>query len=107
VLVVDARHKHLPVVIANATARRYLTGEPGTPDFLETRWRSFLGASSAANIGTLLASVPDPRTTQQLASWFWRFIQGEQSAMTDIKPLGVGGGSAPGDADVPAADADA
>src|SRR5258708_7653989 len=91
VLVVDARHKHLPVVLANATARRYLTGEPGTPDFLETPLAQLLGASSAANIGTLLASVPDPRTPSSRVM-VWRFIQGEQSAMTDIKPLASAAG---------------
>jgi PAS domain S-box-containing protein len=86
VLVVDARHKHLPVVLANATARRYLTGETDTPDFIETPLASVLGAASAAKIGTLLTSLPDPAapTSRVLA---WRFIQGEQSVMTDIKPL--------------------
>src|SRR5882757_972410 len=86
VLVVDARHKHLPVRLANATARRHLTGEAGTPDFLETPLAQLLGAASAAKIGTLLASLPDPRTPSNRVM-VWRFIQGEQSAMTDIKPL--------------------
>jgi PAS domain S-box-containing protein len=86
VLVVDARHKHLPVVLANATARRYLTGETDTPDFLETPLAQLLGASSAAKIGAILASLPDPRAPSN-RGLVWRFIQGEQSAMTDIKPL--------------------
>lgn len=86
VLVVDARHKHLPLVLANATARRHLTGETDTPDFLETPLAHLLGASTAAKIGTIVTSLSDPRTpTNHLM--VWRFIQGEQSAMTDIKPL--------------------
>jgi PAS domain S-box-containing protein len=86
VLVVDARHKHLPVVLANATARSYLTGATDTPDFLETPLAQLLGASSSAKIGTIVASLSDPRTPTN-HHLVWRFIQGEQSAMTDIKPL--------------------
>jgi PAS domain S-box-containing protein len=83
VLVVDARHKHVPVVLANETARHYLTGESG---FVETPLTRLLGASSAAKIDTILASLSDPRapTNRVMA---WRFAQGDQSVMTDIKPL--------------------
>ena len=86
VLVVDVRHKHLPLVLANATARRYLTGEADTPDFIETPLARLLGAASAAKIGAVLASVSDPRTPTNRVL-VWRFVRGEQSAMTDIKPL--------------------
>ena len=86
VLVVDARHKHLPLVLANGTARRYLTGESHTPDFIETPLAHLLGAASAAKIGTVLASVSDPKTPTSRVV-VWRFIQGEQPAMTEIKPL--------------------
>jgi PAS domain S-box-containing protein len=86
VLVVDARHKHLPVVLANAAARRYLTGATDTPDFIETPLAHLLGASTAAKIGSIVASLSDPRTPTH-HHLVWRFIQGEQSAMTDIKPL--------------------
>src|ERR1700733_15181524 len=73
VLVVDARHKHLPVVLANATARRYLTGETHTPDFLETPLAQLLGAASAAKIGAMLASLPDPRSPSNRVL-VWRLI---------------------------------
>ena len=86
VLVVDARHKHLAVVLANATARRYLTGASDSPDFIETPVAHLLGASSAAKIGSIVASLSDPRTPSN-HHLVWRFIQGEHSAMTDIKPL--------------------
>jgi PAS domain S-box-containing protein len=86
VLVVDARHRHLPVVLANATARRCLTGDSDTPGFIETPLTHLLGASSAAKIGTILASLPEARAPTDRVL-VWRFIHGEQSAMTDIKPL--------------------
>src|SRR6202030_1090554 len=86
VLVVDARHKHLPIVLANATARRYLTGQTDTPDFIETPLAQVLGASSAATIGSVASFTPDPAApTNRIMAW--RFIQGEQSVLTDIKPL--------------------
>src|SRR5882724_6421916 len=83
VLVVDARHRHVPLVLANETARHYLTGESG---FIETPLARLLGASSAAKIDIILASLADPRTpTNRVLAW--RFALGEQSVMTDIKPL--------------------
>src|SRR6202035_5693057 len=85
VLVVDARHRHLPIVLANATARRYLTGQTGTPDLIESPLAHVLGASSAANIGNIASLTHDPAPTNRIMAW--RFIQGEQSVLTDIKPL--------------------
>jgi PAS domain S-box-containing protein len=85
VLVVDGRHKHLPVVLANAAARHYLAGETDTPDFIETPLARVLGASSAAKILAILASLDPATPTNRVIAW--RFIQGEQSVMTDIKPL--------------------
>src|SRR3984957_20390748 len=90
VLVVDARHRHLPIVLANATARRYLTGQTGTPDLIESPRAHVLGASSAANIGNIASLTPDPAPTNRIMAW--RFIQGEQSVLTDIKPLAAAAG---------------
>src|SRR5271155_3987137 len=91
VLVVDARLKTLPIVLANASARRYLTGEIDSPDFVETPLTRVLGAASAMKIGSILASLPDlgAPAGRDLA---WRFIEGEQSAFTDIKPLNAAAG---------------
>jgi PAS domain S-box-containing protein len=91
VLVVDARHKHLPIVLANASARRYLTGEIDSPDFVETPLARVLGTASAVKIGSILASLPDPGTPAS-RDLTWRFIQGEHSALTDIKPLNAAAG---------------
>jgi PAS domain S-box-containing protein len=89
VLVVDARHKHLPIVLANASARRYLTGEIDSPDFVETPLARVLGAVSAMKIGGILAS-PDPGAIGSRLTW--RLIQGERSASTDIKLLNCAAG---------------
>jgi PAS domain S-box-containing protein len=86
VLVVDARHKHLPIVLANASARRALSGHSDTPEFLETPLALVLDASSAASIGNLLSSVSESGAPSNRII-VWRFMQGERSVMTDIKPL--------------------
>jgi PAS domain S-box-containing protein len=86
VLVIDARSTHLPVVLANATARRYLTGDTATPDFVETPLARLLGASSAAQIGAILASLSEVKSpTNRVLDW--HFIQGVHSVKTDIKLL--------------------
>lgn len=86
VLVVDARHKHLPVILANATARRCLTTDSDTVGLVESPLQCWLTVASASTIETTLALVSDPRspTSCVLA---WRFVEGDISVMTDIKPL--------------------
>lgn len=91
VLVVDARHKHLPVVLANATARRCLAVEINPPDFVETPLARLIGVSSAVRIGTILASLSDP-TMPTSRVMGWQFPLGEQSIVTEIKPLECGAG---------------
>jgi len=49
VLVVDARHKHLPVVLANAAARHWLSESDPTA-LIETPLSSLLGAASVSKI---------------------------------------------------------
>src|SRR5471030_3254364 len=80
VLVVDARHKHFPVVLANATARRCLTTESDAVGLVESLLHCWLTAASASSIETTLAQVSDPRspTSCVLA---WRFVGGEISVM--------------------------
>ncbi|GEM_PF-1122103 len=85
VLVVDARHKHLPIVLANACARAALSVQ-GDTDFLETPLALVLDAASATSIGNLLSSVSESGTSCNRVI-AWRFTQGERSVMTDIKPL--------------------
>jgi PAS domain S-box-containing protein len=91
VLVIDARHHHLPVVLANATARRYLSGDTETPNFVETPLGRLLGDSSAAQIGAILASLSDPKPPKSRIL-DWHFIQGVQSVKTDITLLDCAAG---------------
>jgi PAS domain S-box-containing protein len=89
VLVIDARHKHLPLVLANAAARRCLSGATDGANLIESPLARVLGSASAATIETLFTSLADSKMPlSRLLTW--RFIQGEQSALTDIKPLDSG-----------------
>jgi two-component system, LuxR family, sensor kinase FixL len=86
VVVVDARHKNLPLVLANATARRCLAGVTNAAGLIESPLIRVLGASSAIKIETTLmaASETSVPTNRVLT---WRLIHGERDAMTDIKLL--------------------
>jgi PAS domain S-box-containing protein len=90
VVVVDARHEHLPVVFANAAAHDCLA--PADADSLiESPLHRWLGAGSASTIETTLAVLSDPRSlTSRVLEW--RCVEGEISAMTDIKPLAMAPG---------------
>jgi PAS domain S-box-containing protein len=86
VLVVDARAKALPIVLANASARRHLSLEADPQTLIELPLTQLLGEASAHSIETTLASLSDPRIpTGRVVTW--RFRHGEQPVMTDIKPL--------------------
>jgi len=83
VLVVDVRHKHLPVVLANAAARQCLS-ETDAAVLIETPLALLLGAASAANINPMLTSLTDLSSSRVIA---WRLPRGVQSAVTELKPL--------------------
>jgi PAS domain S-box-containing protein len=90
VVVVDTRHKHFPVVLANATARRCLTPQSDSVEVVESPLERWLAAESASTLETTLALSDPPLPTSRVLAW--RFVEGEISVMTDIKPLD----SAPG-----------
>ena len=75
VLVVDARHEHLPVVLANATARRCLTTESDAVGLVESPLHCWLTAASASTIETTLGLVPDPRSPTSCVL-DWRLCRG-------------------------------
>jgi len=89
-VVVDARHKHLPVVLANAAARRCLSPATDAVGLIESSLQRWLGSASASAIETML-TVSDPGlpTSGVLK---WRGAEGEISVMTDIKPLAMASG---------------
>src|ERR1700737_2772162 len=85
VVVVDARHKHLPVVLANSAARRCLSGASDAVGLIESSLQSWLGSAYTSTIQTKLGGLSDPacRVLE------WRCPEGEISVMTDIKPLAM------------------
>jgi PAS domain S-box-containing protein len=85
VLVVDARQKHLPVVLANAAARQCLF-EPDPAALLEAPLARYIDADCAIQIVPILASLSDVKTNLRRVM-AWRFAGGEQSALTELKPL--------------------
>ena len=85
VLVVDARHKLLPVVLANATARRCLS-ESDPAALIETPLARYLATSSATQIIPIVASLSDAKAYSSRVL-MWRFTADEQPALTELKPL--------------------
>lgn len=91
VVVVDARHKHLPVVLANAAARRCLSPATDTIDLLESSLQRWLGSASASTVETMLAVLSDPQSPTSCVLQ-WRCTGGEISVETEVKPLAMGAG---------------
>jgi|GEM_PF-3353259 len=90
VLVVDARHKQLPLVLANAAARRCFAAENDEGNLIAAPLARLLGTASAATIETMMVSQSGAACTGRIITW--RFIHGEQPVMTDIKPLAAAPG---------------
>jgi len=89
VLVVDARHRHFPIVLANAAARQCM--EVDAVPLLEVPLPSVLSAASTAKLESFLVAAADPKTPCSRVLT-WRLASGEQPVMTDFKALD----SAPG-----------
>src|SRR5277367_1819287 len=86
VVVIDTRHRHFPVVLANATARRRLAGQADSLELVESSLHRWLAAPSASALEAALAAVPEgPLPTGRVLAW--RLVDGEIAVMTDIKPL--------------------
>jgi PAS domain S-box-containing protein len=86
VVVVDARRIHLPIVLANAAARRYLTAISDGLELLESPLHQWLTAASVSIVETTLASLAETGSPVGCVL-SWRFVDGEASVMTDIKSL--------------------
>src|SRR5206468_12727006 len=70
VLVVDTRSKHLPVVIANSTARRCFLGDPDAGSLVDCSLYSLLGSSTDTTVEGALASVSAGHTNRcRTLSW--------------------------------------
>lgn len=85
VVVIDARHKHLPVVFANASARRCLTAVSDAAGLIESSLLRWLASGSVSLIeNTVAATAARSPASCVLA---WRFAEGEASVMTTIQHL--------------------
>src|ERR1700736_4444332 len=90
VLVIDARRKHLPLVLDNLAARRCVSASADGPQLIDSHLARVLGSASAAAVDPLLSALTDSKMPlSRLLTW--RFPQGEQSALTEFKPLNSGG----------------
>jgi PAS domain S-box-containing protein len=90
VLVVDARQKHLPLVLANAAARRCLAAEGNSASLIEAPLARLLGTASAVAIETMVATQSGAECTGRIITWC--LLHGEQPVMTDIKALATAPG---------------
>jgi PAS domain S-box-containing protein len=84
VLVVDGRHKHLPIVLANAAARSSL-GRPSESLLEASLFQVLSPASIPAAEATIAGAAEANRPTSFLLSW--RFQDGEQATVTEVRPL--------------------
>src|ERR1700692_775843 len=80
VVVADARHKQLPVVLANAAARRCLSAA----GLIETSLQRWLGSASASTLESMLMVMPFEPTR---CVFQWRGAAGDLCVMTDLKLL--------------------
>ena len=84
VVVVDARHQLLPVVFANAAARRCLSTDAAS--LVESSLHDLMGAASLPAVEALNLAAADPHSPAARIL-DWRGALGEISVLTDIKPL--------------------
>ena len=88
VVVVDARHKQLAVVLANAAARSCLLA-PESAGLIELPLHRWLVAASASTLETALATLSDPRSST-IRVLEWRCVEGTVAVNTEIKLLAMG-----------------
>ena len=84
-LVVDASHKLLPVVLANAAARQSLSQRDPSA-LIEAPLARYLAAGSASQIVPIIASLSDVKARSSRVL-IWRLSAGEQTAITELKSL--------------------
>jgi PAS domain S-box-containing protein len=86
VVVIDARFNHLPLVLANATARRCLFGDADTRLVTERSLYSLLGVNADLAVEGALATlaVGTPSADRVMN---WRFPSGDIAVSTELKLL--------------------
>jgi PAS domain S-box-containing protein len=86
VLVVDVRSAHLPLLLANAAARRCFRGEPTADSLVDSSLYSLLGPATDSAIEAVLGlqARGESAATRVLP---WRFPRGEIAVPTELKLL--------------------
>ena len=86
VLVVDARHKHLPIVLANAAARQAFETFSLAQGLIETPLLDLLSLSSVQTVQYAMVDLSEASPTL-LLPLSWDMGAGHRRAMTEIKLL--------------------
>src|SRR5437016_6922806 len=85
VLVVDTRSKHLPIVLANSTARRCFLGDPDAGSLVDCSLYSLLGSTAHAAVETTIGSLSAGAGISDTLTW--RFPGGKTGISTEFKLL--------------------
>jgi len=84
VFVVNTHSKHLPIIIANAAARRCFLGDPDAGSLIDCSLYSLLEASSDTAVESALESLrADQDKGRRLLTW--RFPRGKMAISTEFK----------------------
>ena len=86
VLVVDTRLSDLPVVLANAVARRCILGESDSATLVESSLHSLLGESMGDVIEAAMGALAGGKSSIRRVL-NWRFPRGEMPIVTEFKIL--------------------
>lgn len=97
VLVVNADARHLPVVLANASARKALLGECGRDALMDTPLYGLLAPGSASALSEALPLLSEARPSlSKILTWRIQGGSGSRTAMTEAKLLAAGASPSPG-----------
>jgi PAS domain S-box-containing protein len=84
VLVVDTRSKHLPILLANSTARRCFLGDPDSGLLIDCSLYSLLGSTTDTAVEAALGSLSAGRASSS-RTLTWRFPRGTMTISTEFK----------------------
>ena len=85
VIVVDSRHQHLPVVLANGTARRRVLGDYAAGSLIDCPLNSLLGDAATTIASALELQASGVASATRVLRW--RLSGGDSSIPTEFKTL--------------------
>ena len=90
VIVVDTRLTHLPLILANAAARRCFHGDANAPGLVDSSLYSLLGSTMDDVVEGVMGSLAGGKPCIK-RSVAWRFPRGEIPILTEFTMLAQGG----------------